>query len=235
MKNQYFADTRDLFKYDLVMRIVSANPQVKQFTFIPMLTRNRQGDGGEETDYSTAKAGTNNLELITFLKDCLRNNRRDITELENFFANSLEGIRFTIYKQDLFFTCAERTRYFDEINEKLLRSALILVDPDTGLEPGNNTADEKYLRYREVKLLYETMDRKSMILIFQFIPRKERLSYFASISKRLRAEIAQSVNVYYVSDNEVVFFILTKEENERLKGALSLYAKDSSLIVGLEP
>jgi hypothetical protein len=66
----------------------------------------------------------------------------------------------------------------------------------------------------------------------QFIPRKERMSYFASVSKRLRAEMAPIASIYYLSDNKVVFFILTKEENERLIEALRRYAKEYSLIMG---
>lgn len=42
MKNQYFGDNRDLFKYDLVHKIINARYAglPKRFTFIPMLTEN---------------------------------------------------------------------------------------------------------------------------------------------------------------------------------------------------
>ena len=38
MKNQYFGDNRDLFKYDLFLKIIQKTDSVNRFTFIPMLT-----------------------------------------------------------------------------------------------------------------------------------------------------------------------------------------------------
>ena len=38
MNRQFFGDTRDLFKYDLVRHVMKALPVFDSFTFIPMLT-----------------------------------------------------------------------------------------------------------------------------------------------------------------------------------------------------
>ena len=38
MKNQYFGDTRDLFKYDLALHIIEGIWSIRALTFIPMLT-----------------------------------------------------------------------------------------------------------------------------------------------------------------------------------------------------
>ena len=37
MKHQYFADRRDLFKYDLLLDILAAVPSLERLTFVPML------------------------------------------------------------------------------------------------------------------------------------------------------------------------------------------------------
>jgi len=38
MKNQYFGDRNDFFKYDLVLNLIEKIVNLKCFTFIPMLT-----------------------------------------------------------------------------------------------------------------------------------------------------------------------------------------------------
>ncbi|MCJ2670040.1 MAG: hypothetical protein LN416_05970, partial [Candidatus Thermoplasmatota archaeon] len=57
MKNQYFGDTRDLFKYDLVLELLLGT-ELRRFTFIPMLTRDEESSDGGKTDYGNATAGT---------------------------------------------------------------------------------------------------------------------------------------------------------------------------------
>jgi len=58
MKNQYFGESRDLFKYDLALTVR------KEFnlglSFIPMLTAPDGRTHGNQIDHSHAKAGFNN-------------------------------------------------------------------------------------------------------------------------------------------------------------------------------
>ncbi len=64
MKNQYFGDKRDLFKYDLALRV--CQKLGLGFTFIPMLTAPDNRTDGNQIDYENAKAGYKDLALKGF-------------------------------------------------------------------------------------------------------------------------------------------------------------------------
>jgi hypothetical protein len=64
MKNQYFGDIRDLFKYDMVVWLIRQISSLENFTFIPMLTENDPSKkDGSQTDPTKAKAGFINEDL----------------------------------------------------------------------------------------------------------------------------------------------------------------------------
>lgn len=117
MKNQYFGDTRDLFKYDLVLEILLKNSFTDTFTFIPMLTKNEPSRYGARTDYSKATAGFRRRELKNFLEECVEEGRRNIEELERFFKQTrlTRRLSLRIYKKNEYFSHESRERYFSEI------------------------------------------------------------------------------------------------------------------------
>ena len=85
MKNQYFGDNKDLFTYGLILQVMQAG-LVNHFTFIPMLTEPDGTKHGGKIDRSQAKVGTENKELMIFLDRCVREGKRDIEQLKNFFT-----------------------------------------------------------------------------------------------------------------------------------------------------
>ncbi len=220
MKNQYFGDTRDLFKYDLVLEFLLRGELMSRFTFIPMLTEDQPKYGNHRTNYAKAKAGTGRRELRDFLATCLEEGRRDICELKRFVRCSslTRGIHLTIYGEGRFFSSQSRDKYFAQTNPDLLKRSVILVDPDIGLEVnGMRGREEQYVRYDEVKLLYDMMDEFSVLLLFQFIPRVERAPYFSKIIMELGKRVTGDNPVYFISDNQIVFFVLAKSpELDRL-------------------
>ena len=56
MKNQYFGDNSDVFKYDLIYQIMQVG-LVNYFTFIPMLTENDHKNHGEKSNRKKAMVG----------------------------------------------------------------------------------------------------------------------------------------------------------------------------------
>ena len=206
MKNQYFGDNRDLFKYDLICQIIRAG-LVEHFMFIPMLTQSN------EANRSKAKAGRENKELEIFLDECVRQGeeKRNIKQLESFFGK--HGISITIYKKDEHFISRTRQEYFKQIKDKLLPKSLILVDPDIGLKDEDERLTDKHLSYSEVKNLYERMDKSSILMIFQFIPHENRENYFRRISKKLDEKVGNLP--VYISDNQIVFLFLTRDKSRR--------------------
>ena len=236
MKNQYFGDTRDLFKYDLILELLFKNDFLERFTFIPMLTEDTENLHGRRTNYDNARAGTQRKELINLVGRCITENRRNIVELKGFFRSLRlpRKVDFEIYRKNEFFSHETRARYFGEISGQLMSRSVILVDPDIGLEVKSmRNREENYISYAEVELLFSRMDRNSLLVIFQFIPRVERRKYFIQIGRKLKSTLNCS-SVLYVSDNQVVFFILTKdlEVQNHVTDAINGYSKIYNLITG---
>ena len=222
MKNQYFGDNRDLFKYDLVYRVMEAD-LVNHFTFIPMLTRNEDKKHGQECNRDEAKAGTENEELMSFLDGCVKEGRRYIKQLECFFAQ--RAVNMTIYcGKDKYFSHERRQEYFERIGDGLLSESLVLVDPDIGLEVKRSR--EEHILYREVKDLYERMDRASILMIYQHFPRKPRQQYLNTRFEDLKEKITGDWPIC-VDDNEIIFFFLTKNKSleESLTEVIGDYAE----------
>jgi hypothetical protein len=236
LKNQYFGDTRDLFKYDLILELLLKSNFLERFTFIPMLTERAENLHGKRTNYDNARSGTRRKELIKLLRRCIAENRRNIVELEGFFRSLRlpRRVEFEIYRKDEFFSHETRARYFSEISGQLMSRSVILVDPDIGLEVKSmKNREEKYVTYAEVELLFSRMDRNSLLVIFQFVPRVKRRKYFIQIGRKLK-RILRGSSIVYVSDNQVVFFILTKtlEVQNHVANTINEYSRTCNLITG---
>ena len=205
MKNQYFGDNKDLFTYDLVLQIIQAG-LVEHFTFIPMLTSNDGTGHGEKCNRDKARAGIQNKELVGFLDECVNVNKRDIGQLEKFFGKY--DIDMTIYGKG--FSHRQRREYFEQIGDELLLKSLVFVDPDIGLEV--ERSGEKHLLYAEVKDLYERMDESSMLMIYQYFPRKPRQQYLNTKCEELKDKIAGDYPIC-IDDGEIAFVFLTRDES----------------------
>ena len=166
MKNQYFGDNRDLFKYDLILRIIQAG-LVNHFIYIPMLTKNDDSKQGGERDRCKARFGWKNQELCEFLNEFEEESERDIRQLGRFFGKC--GIKMKVYGRD--FLHEGRKEYFEAIGNDFLSKSLIFVDPDIGLEI-NKRSREKHVLYCEVSSLHENMGESPILMIYRHFPRK---------------------------------------------------------------
>jgi hypothetical protein len=168
MKNQYFGDKRDLFKYDLWLEIAKGCG-IKRHTFIPMLTPD---DSTTQGGRRPADAGAYRRSIFDFLKRCGDEERRDIKRLRAFFrAQSLVYHPYRDTERG-YFKHRSRGEYFAAIQPDWLRDAAILVDPDIGLAtrgPSWKKRPEKYVLYKEVADVASAARGKSVILLFQFL------------------------------------------------------------------
>ncbi len=221
MKNQYFGDTRDLFKYDLIHHVVKELRHIGSFLFIPMLTRDDGRNDGGKKDYRKAKAGTQNILLVSHLENCLKDGKRNISEIKSYFINN--GIDIKIHKEEHFLEHKNRSSYFESMDKKLLLNSLIFLDPDNGLETKN--PNEKHVLYSEIKDIYDKMNEKSVIMIYQHFPRVDRQKHIKNLSKKLDDKVGAAP--LFVSDNQIVFFFLTngKVFRQDLNKVLSTYSK----------
>ncbi len=202
MKNQFFGDSRDLFKFHLVLHAM-VSLQFKTFTYVPLLTLNDDSGQGGLTDYSRPPCHEN---LYEFLQLAVVKNR-DIRSLRDFFAN--KPFRYHPFKDDAEFKESERDAYFREIPGEVLQDALILLDPDTGLEVDQKSGP-KYLRYEELRGLFGRMGEKSALMVFQFF-------FFTNDARieKVRTRICSELPEALVTEGrhgQVAFFFLAKDK-----------------------
>lgn len=218
MKNQYFGDIKDLFKFDFIEWTIQRIPAIDRFTYISMLTANESRSHGSKLDCK-GRAGAQNTELTNHLAKCVSEGRRDISEIVRYF--DFHGIPVVIYKQGVHFTHKGRDDYFAGIDLGLLEHSLIFVDPDVGLEVKNSSA--KHLLYKEAADLFERMSEDSIFMIFQHFRHEKRSLTINSVSSQLEAACGQ--RPLWICDSEVVFFLLAKDPDveQELAAAVAEY------------
>ena len=232
MKNQYFGDVRDLFKYDLLQRILKETSCSQRLTFIPMLTKyDPESSAGNKRDFDRAKKdgrpGTNNKRLVEFLtkRKEIDRDKRDFTEIVEYFKS--ESIRVVIYKGHEYFDNMSSEEYFKNIPEELLHKSLVFVDPDIGLQIQKST--EKHLLYREVTDLHYRMDEDSILMIYQHFPqaRDKHKEYLPPGRSNKLKQVTGDFPIW-ITDNEIMFFLLTKNDElkSQLEGMISRYKRD---------
>ena len=206
-----------------------------------MLTENEsKSRDGNKRNFDKAKKygrpGTNNEKLMEVLKKYkeMDVNERDFTEIEKHFKS--EGIVMLLYKDKghEYFDHRPGDEYFKNIPENLLHKSLVFVDPDIGLQIRNST--EKHLLYREVKYLYDRVDKDSILMIYQHFPRaRHKYKEYSPEERSNKLEEEMGDLPIYISDNEIIFFLLTKNDELRsqLERIVERYKKDyPNLIIG---
>lgn len=206
MKNQYFADRRDFFKYDLLLELSEGLGFIRQLTFIPMLTPD---DGSGDGQLKGYPPGARRQDLYCFLQECLARGVRDIRELRRFFAQ--RAFIYSPYRDDAYFAHAGRAEYFASIPETSLRAAVVFLDPDNGLEVASMSprTGHKYVRWTEAVGLYSRMDDDSVLVVYQHLPREKRAPYLTRKSSELQQRLGIA-GITWLSDNEIAFFVATR-------------------------
>jgi hypothetical protein len=167
------------------------------------------------------KAGTRNLDLMVDMGRLqeIDDDLEYFHGIQSYFKK--ENIMVDVLHKDTF-SHEHRVNYFNKMFEKFPENSLIFLDPDTGLEVKNPT--QRHLLFDEVRRIYDRMDNRSILMIYQHLPRLTRRGY---INKRC-GEIAAVTRSRpeTITDNEIIFFILTKNPmvKTRLCAVLGEYA-----------
>lgn len=222
MKDQYFGDIRDLFKYDLIKSIIEQTGTFQGTSIIPMLTKYEERSDGNKRDFEIAKKnnrpGTFNTNLIRFLEPYKENEvkKRQIKDIGIYFKSICLNTIFYEGKDDTkYFENKIRSEYFSNVPVKLLTKSLIFIDPDIGLQIKKST--EKHLNFEEVKYLYNHMDENSILMIYQHFPRyRKNKEYMPEGRLKKLMEICIDKPIY-ISDSEIMFFFLAKNKINRDK------------------
>ena len=229
MKDQYFGDRNDYFKYDLAIFLSEQLTGIKRFTFIPMLTANDGGGDGELIGY---RQGAGRPDLYKFLKDRLKKKQRKILHLRQYFKTN--GLQFKYCPHgdslDGEFTNKDRDAYFRSIPTGDLQKAVILLDPDNGVEVKSATDRtlHKYVKFEEVNDLFHRMDESYVLTIYQHLPHSHRRTFLYSLHGKLQ-ELLKCPLPYSVSDGMIAFILLTKgkKRQKELRETLADYLRMS--------
>jgi hypothetical protein len=167
LKNQWFGDKHDYFKYDLWLDVAEKVEGIKKLTFIPMLT-------ASEAPY---ERGKRRERLYTFLHSFCLPECRSVTRMRDFLRH--ERFEYHPYRDDdeAGFQDGSWNAYFNDVPQKWLRDAAILIDPDTGLETKSRSWQkhpEKYVTYKNVADVVQRCSGNSLVLVFQFLQRNAK-------------------------------------------------------------
>jgi len=228
MNRLYFGDTRDLFKFDLVRHIMKAVPAFDSFTFIPMLTgtdggsRNKKSLGKDLAKARKAgKAGSQNQDLVAQMEHLqeIEDDLKYFQHIREYFNK--EHILAHIFSEQTF-SHKDRSRYFGQILTHIPQKSLIFLDPDTGIEGDKPT--EKHLLFEEIKQITNSMDNRSIVMIYQHFPRIKHDGYVRQRCSQLN-QLTGMVPLT-ITDNEILFFLLVKNEKfkKEMEEVLERYA-----------
>lgn len=202
VKNQYFADERDLFKYDLLLEVMQAMPSLERLVLIPMLTPNDAGGQGNKVSYA---AGGFRPDVHAFLQACLGARVRDITKLRSLFAD--RPFEYFPHLDDAIFS-GDRDEYFARIPDDKLQRALIFFDPDTGLEPAGGFAPA-HLRYKELAGVMKRAGPTSIAVVIQFLPRRNRELFFEGVARLVRG-LLPDAGLVGVENGALAFLLVVR-------------------------
>jgi hypothetical protein len=229
VKNQFFADRRDFFKYDFLLALMKGTAAFHRFTFIPMLTPDDGTSDGNLTDYPPGHH-PRRQDLWNFLRGCLQRGERDIRKLHVYMIGKPSD--FLHWRCDAYFTHAGRDGYISGISSLALKSALVFFDPDNGFEVPSMTARNgaKYLRFQELAGVFSRMDDASVVVVYQHLPRKNRDDFFVETSGKVRKSVSAQ-EIFVVSDNTIAFFVVPKSPGmaKAARPVLISYAREHEL------
>ena len=224
MKNQYFGDRNDYFKYDLLISL-AGQLAVKRLSIIWMLTEDDDSQHGEKTKYAR---GAGDRRLYQSLRRSLNEGSRNVGQLRNFLQEGGYEFDYCPYGEERLFGHQERDSYFERIPEESLAGSVVFLDPDIGLEAKSMGAKDgpNYVTYDEVASICGRMEETSVLVTYQHLPHVHRRLFLYRTADKLMQRLKCPMPVS-ISDNQIAFIILakTKKRQEEVRKALHEYTR----------
>jgi hypothetical protein len=164
VKNQWFGDRRDYFKFDLWLEVAEKVEGISQLTYIPMLTRSAP----------PYEKGKRRERLYGFLKYWHLPQCRSITRLRDFLGTA--PFEYHPYRDDdeAGFQDGSWDAYFRGIQKGWLRDTAILIDPDTGISPKPLDQSDKHVTCGNIAEIVCKSSGSSVVLVFQYLQRNAK-------------------------------------------------------------
>jgi hypothetical protein len=200
MKNQYFGDKRDYFKYSLLEALVAGIAGIELLTCIWMLTSPVANNDGRKPfvphpDYPR---------LTAFFGSCAAAGIANVTEMARYFKG--QGVRFFSYgdQADGYFESSDRSAYFENVPSIALQESVVFFDPDNGMEP-RGKCKPAHLRYDELAAVFRRMGPTSIAVVYQHLPRIRGSVFWPLLAAKLDKRLATVVA--YIADGDLAFFV----------------------------
>jgi hypothetical protein len=222
---KYFGDSRDYFKYDLITAILE-DRFLDTYTFIPMLTDHRDDNEGNK---KPAARGDKSPKLYNFIVTC---EGRTLDHWETWLTPHVLRYNTLRPADEIFFRDECRVAYWQEFRPLVeVDKALVFIDPDTGLQTGTSSyrkrmGPEKYILDRELKDIYGRLQRESIVMVYQHLPRNKRSHGDATRKKLAQAQfVCQSSFACAYREDDLAFVLIAKCEHifERMRDLLIRY------------
>lgn len=195
MKNQYFGDSKDSFKWDYHDYLASTL-RFPSLHIIPMLTPDDQsGQGKTSPERFPARK-----EVISFCDKLTK--QRSIHLLRQLPTATGASYVVDLHKPQTDLSGQERAEYFTGLPTE--GRHLFLFDPDNGFEP-ERSYSEKHVLYSDVAVVSARISRESLISVFQHFRRIPFHKDIARIKERLA-----SGHVAAVCWHSLMFVVIAK-------------------------
>lgn len=227
MKDQYFGDKRDFFKYHLALTLVE-QLHLDGFTLVTMLTASTGGNDGNQMDLRLRRLRP---DLHDFLTDSVADeSTRKVASLRAYMEARHPRVRYVGYEDSEPMTSRTRTGYFSRLQPFALHRAVILIDPDNGFEV--QRSGEKHLLHSEFAEVFEAMDDESVLVAYQHWAHEKRDAAFERIARGIGA-VVPTARPLCISDNEIGFFLVAKtdETRRRVQSTLDGFALSKPCIL----
>jgi len=169
MKDQYFGDRRDFWKYDLLMELAERVVEHRRLTILPMLTRD---DGSGEGKLTSYREGGRRPDLHRFLQTCVAAGRRRLPRLHGFFDPI--GWDLALHYHE-WLPGDPPGDYFESLPPRLANDAVVFIDPDVGLVPEKQAPSvgnrPKYITYDQAASVFRLLSGTSVLVVYQHLQR----------------------------------------------------------------
>lgn len=198
MKDQYFGDSRDYFKYHLLEELMGNVQGLERLLCLWMLTPPDETREGNVRFVENSELPT----LTAFLRGHLDAGDRRIRHMREYFAG--QGLEYIPWGDEPpYFPAGKRYDYFGTIPDDHLRHALVFFDPDVGL---HEAPTKKHLSFDELAGVYDRMENGSVAVVFQYWVRRK--GFWNTRAEEIATRLASPVA--YVAEPSVAFYVIPK-------------------------
>lgn len=213
MKNQYFADRRDLIKYELLLDLVERDGLPKSLLSLIMLTPNDETKEGSVRNY---KQENYRPALFKFLNECSLTKSRDVSLLRELMLSM--GVDYRPMHDDRCIDDSCRSHYFELCATAAHNHSLIFFDPDIGLQTGSTSymkrkGATKYLLYEELSLVAHSAPTNAVIIVYQHLQNdKSKVRNDLHLKSLDFCKFVGSKSASIVTDLDVAYLVTSRND-----------------------